>query len=234
MRPPGPARYRCVAVTRLLYWDDPYLTTAAATVVTAAAGAVTLNRTIFYAFAGGQERDLGTIGGADVLDARWEGGEIVYLLATDHGLGVGEVVEVVIDAERRERLRRLHMATEIVLEVLIQDDPELQKVGAHIGPNKARIDFLAAATIGERLPRIAGTVNDMVAADLPITTAFSDVAEHRRYWEIAGFARVPCAGTLPRMTGEIGPVELRRKNPGKGRERVEITLRAGTRPEDRG
>ena len=221
-------------MTRLLYWDDPYLTTAAATVVTAAAGEVTLDRTIFYAFAGGQERDHGTIGGSDVLDARWEGGEIGYLLAADHGLRVGEVVEVAIDGERRDRLRRLHMATEVVLEVLTQDDPELQKVGAHIGSSKARLDFLAAAAISERLPRIARTVNDMVAGDLPIITAFSDVARQRRYWEITGFARVPCAGTLPRTTGEIGAVELRRKNPGKGRERVEITLSAGTRTEDRG
>lgn len=215
-------------MTRTIYWDDPYLTSLCATVVTVSADDVVLDRTIFYAFAGGQERDHGTIADREVLDARWEGSEIVYRLTPGHGLQVGASVDVKIDGARRERLRRLHMATEIVLEVLTQDDPELRKTGAHIAPNRARIDFVSAATMGERLPRIAAIVNDMVVADLPIVTGFSDVAQLRRYWEIAGFARVPCAGTLPRTTGEIGPVALRRKNPGKGRERVEITLSPGS------
>ena len=213
-------------MTRILYWDDPYLTSLTATVASVSADEIVLDQTIFYAFAGGQERDHGTIAGRDVLEACWEGSEIVYHLAAGHGLAVGETVEVSIDARRRGRLRRLHMATEIVLEVLTQDDPGLRKIGAHIAPNKARIDFESAVTIGERLPRIAVTVNGMVAADLPIVAGFGDAAGRRRHWEIAGFARVPCAGTLPRRTGEIGPVALRRSNPGKGKERVEITLAA--------
>lgn len=211
-------------MTGLRYWDDPYLT-ASPSIVTAVAGdEVTLDQTIFYAFAGGQERDHGTIAGRLVLDARWKGSDIVYLVEPGHGLDVGAVVDVEIDRERRERLRRLHMAAEMVLEVLTQEDHDLQKVGAHIAPAKARLDFDSTATITERLPGASVVVNAMITADLPIVTGFSDRAGRRRYWEISGFARVPCAGTLPRRTGEIGPVILRRRNPGRGRERVEITL----------
>jgi Ser-tRNA(Ala) deacylase AlaX len=213
-----------VDVTGIRFWDDPYLTSLFSTVATAAADEVTLKQTIFYAFAGGQERDYGTIAGRDVLDARWEGVDIVYCLGAGHGLAAGDVVEIRIEGERRERLRRLHMATEIVLEVLTQHDPDLVKVGAHIAPNKARIDFESPVTLTDRLPRITGAVNAMIFADLPIVTAFSDPAGRRRYWEITGFARVPCAGTLPRSTREIGRVMLLRRNPGRGRERVEITL----------
>ena len=211
-------------MTGIRYWGDPYLTSLSSIVTAVAGDEVTLEETIFYAFAGGQERDHGTIAGRPVLGARWEGADIVYLLAAGHGLEAGAAVDVKIEGERRERLRRLHMATEIVLEALTQDDPDLVKVGAHIAPNKARIDFESRAALTERLPRISGTVSELISADLPIVAAFSDVARRRRYWEITGFARVPCAGTLPRKTGEIGPVMLRRKNPGKGRERIEITL----------
>ncbi len=213
-----------VDVTRILFWDDPYATSLPASVVAATTHEATLDQTIFYAFAGGQERDHGTIGGHEVLDAGWDGPDIVYQLAAGHGLGCGEVVEVAIDGTRRGRLRRLHMATEIVLEVLTQDDPDLEKVGAHIGAAKARIDFASAVTLGERLARISAAANGVVAADLPISTGFSDTARQRRYWEIPGFARVPCVGTLPRRTGEIQGVTLRRRNPGQGKERVEITL----------
>ncbi|MNW15619.1 Threonyl and Alanyl tRNA synthetase second additional domain protein [compost metagenome] len=64
----------------------------------------------------------------------------------------------------------------------------------------------------------------MLSADLPIITAFSDEAAQRRYWHVEGFARMACGGTHPRSTGEIGALKLKRKNTGKGKERIEITL----------
>jgi alanyl-tRNA synthetase len=56
---------------------------------------------------------------------------------------------------------------------------------------------------------------------------FSDVATQSRYWEIAGFAHVPCGGTHPRSTGEVGRIVLKRANPGRGKERIEIYLADG-------
>ena len=62
----------------------------------------------------------------------------------------------------------------------------------------------------------------LVDADHPIVSAFSDEASQRRYWEIDGFARVSCGGTHLKRTGEVGGLTLKRKNIGKGKERVEI------------
>jgi Ser-tRNA(Ala) deacylase AlaX len=58
-----------------------------------------------------------------------------------------------------------------------------------------------------------------------IVSAFSDEENEQRYWEIVGFARMPCGGTHLRRTGEVGELELKRKNIGKGKERIEIYLR---------
>jgi Ser-tRNA(Ala) deacylase AlaX len=55
-------------------------------------------------------------------------------------------------------------------------------------------------------------------------SAFSDEAAERRYWEIAGFAQVACGGTHLKSTGEVGKLALKRKNVGKGKERIEIYL----------
>ena len=211
-------------MTRKIFWDDPYAVRNATTVADVVASWVRVAETVSSLSPGGQERDHGTIGGYEVLDAQWEGLDLIYELADGHDLRVGDEVEVVIDAERRDRLRRLHMATEVVLELLTQDDPSLIKVGAHIGAQRARIDFATEAALRDRLPRIKTAANTMVADDLAIVSEFSDAAAQRRYWEIDGFARVPCSGTHPERTGEIGPIELRRSNPGRGRERVEITL----------
>ena len=61
-------------------------------------------------------------------------------------------------------------------------------------------------------------------ADLAIVSAFSDPDGERRYWEVPGFARVPCGGTHLRRTGKIGCIDLKRKNVGSGKERIEIYL----------
>jgi Ser-tRNA(Ala) deacylase AlaX len=74
------------------------------------------------------------------------------------------------------------------------------------------------------LPIIQKKALEMVEANQEIISAFSDEEKEERYWEIRGFARVPCGGTHLRRTGEIGEIELKRKNPGKGKERIEITV----------
>lgn len=207
-----------------VFWDDPYLA-ALDTVVTAVDGCdVRVAATIFYAESGGQESDAGSIGGHAVLGARKEGLDIVYTLAEAHGLGAGDRVAMTIDQDRRQRLMRLHFAAELVLELVCRRLAGVEKTGAHIGAHKARIDFSWPESVAPLLPALAEEANALVRADLAIISAFEDRAAERRYWEIEGYARVPCGGTHPRRTGELGAIVLRRKNVGRGRERIEITV----------
>jgi misacylated tRNA(Ala) deacylase len=59
--------------SELLYRDDAYLTEAAATVLASGPEGVVLDRTPFYAQAGGQPGDAGWL--------RWEGGEMAVAKA---------------------------------------------------------------------------------------------------------------------------------------------------------
>jgi Ser-tRNA(Ala) deacylase AlaX len=158
------------------------------------------------------------------VEARKDGLDLVYGLPPDHGLAEGQEVAVEIDWTRRYRLMRLHFAAELVLELVYRDWGPIEKIGAHIAAEKARIDFARATPIGTDLLAIAAQANDLIASDLAIESAYSDEAQQRRYWKIDGFAQVPCGGTHLRRTGEVGPVELKRKNIGKGKERIEIYL----------
>jgi Ser-tRNA(Ala) deacylase AlaX len=206
------------------FWQDPYLTRLESRVATVEADAITLDRTIFFASSGGQESDRGTIGGHSVLDARKQAGTILYTLGPGHGLMPGDRVLVEIDWPRRYRLMRLHFACELVLELIYRARPGIHKIGAHIAEEKARIDFQLAENLGDLLPELSRQVAAISAQDLEIVCDFSDRATERRYWAIEGFAQVPCGGTHPKRTGEIGPVALKRRNPGKGKERIEIRL----------
>jgi len=185
---------------------------------------VTVDRTVFFAFSGGQASDAGTVGGHRVLEARTDGLEIRYTLTTGHGLAVGDPVHLEIDWPRRQRIMRLHFAAELVLELVYQGYGHPEKVGANITAEKARVDFAWDGSIAPILPEVAARVRELVAADSPIESSFEDEATQRRYWRIDGFARVACGGTHPRRTGEVGAVRLKRANPGAGIERIEITL----------
>lgn len=211
-------------MTEKVFWTDPYLTVLDTTVQAVDGDLITLASTIFFASSGGQESDEGTIGGLPVAEARVEGTEIVYVLPKGHGLKPGDPVRVEIDGKRREKLRRLHFAAELVLEIVYRAVPGIEKTGAHIAANKARIDFAYSENISGLFLPILTEVARLVAADLEIISAFEDEATEQRYWEVAGFARVPCGGTHPRRTSEVGAIVLTRKNPGRGVERIEIRL----------
>ncbi|WP_047258284.1 alanyl-tRNA editing protein [Chromobacterium subtsugae] len=211
-------------MTRKQFWNDPYQAELATRVCRVDGARVWLEETIFYAFSGGQESDSGSIGGHPVRLAEKQGADIAYTLDAGHGLQAGDAVAVAIDWPRRYRLMRLHFAAELVLEVICRAVAGVAKIGAHIAEDKARIDFALDQPITPWLAGIAAAAQALIDDDLPINSAFSDEAAGRRYWELPGFARVSCGGTHLRRSGEVGRIALKRRNVGKGKERVEIYL----------
>ncbi|MDA3902063.1 MAG: alanyl-tRNA editing protein [Desulfuromusa sp.] len=211
-------------MTQKTFWLDPYSTHHKTYVVSVTGDEVTLDATIFFAFSGGQESDHGTIGGFTVLSVRKNGRNIVYTLPQEHGLSSGQKVEIDIDWVRRYRLMRLHFAAELVLELVYRELAGVEKIGANIASDKARIDFIWPQSIAPLLAKFTDDANGIINSNLEIHTGFEDETNERRYWEIEGFSRVACGGTHVRRTGEIGPIRLKRNNIGKGKERVEIFL----------
>jgi Ser-tRNA(Ala) deacylase AlaX len=209
-------------MTEKVFWKDPYLTQIETRVTRVENNDVTVAQTIFYALSGGQESDHGTIGEHRVLQARKEEKEIVYTIEDGHGLKPGDPVSMKIDWERRYKLMRLHFAAELVLELVYRKFHSIKKVGAHIAQNKARIDFEWDGNISKVFPAIQEEARGLIEANQEIISGFRDEEKEERYWEVPGFAQVPCGGTHLRRTGEIGRIELKRKNPGKGKERIEI------------
>ncbi len=209
------------------FWQDPYLTELETRVSSVNGQEICLVETIFYAFSGGQESDSGTIAAMKVLEAAKAGQEIIYILATDHGLTVGESVKIDIDWQRRYRLMRLHFAAELVLELMYQNLPGIEKIGAHIAEDKARIDFRWSENLSRYIASLEQDVQQMIHNRYDIISDFSDQVLQKRFWKIAGFAQVPCGGTYIKNTIEIGGIKLSRKNLGKDKERLEITLLKG-------
>ena len=221
----GKFEKRIRMATKKVFWDDPYLTELEARVTGAEDNVITLDRTIAFAFSGGQQSDSGTIGGFEITDAKKDGKEIYYSIAPGHSLKPGDEVLIKIDWEKRYKIMKLHFAAELVLELVYQNYNRPEKIGANITADKARVDFFWKGNISEIFPLLETRLRELVKSDMEITSAFSDEEEERRYWQIEGFARVSCGGTHLRKTGEIGALQLKRNNLGGGKERIEIYLK---------
>jgi len=206
------------------FWHDPYLTTLTTEVVWCEGSSVRLLSTIFYAMTGGAQSDVGTIGGYPVIEAHINGFDIDYLLPADHQLKVKDQVTVTIDWPTRYRVMRLHMAAELILEMINQLYQTPEKIGANITSDKARIDFHWPTNISLVFDEVLGRVNQLIASDLAISSFFVDESTQQRAWKIEGFAQVACGGTHLYRTKEIGLINLKRVNLGREKERIEITL----------
>jgi alanyl-tRNA synthetase len=211
-------------MTRKLFWEDPYLTRLDTRITWVEDDEVGLESTIFFAFSGGQESDSGSLAGLPVLEARKDGLDIRYRLPPGHGLQPGQAVELLIDWPRRQRLMRLHFAAEMVLQLIYRLRPGIRRIGAHIAEDKARIDFAMDESIAALFAELEAASARLVAEDRPILCDYSDQPTQKRYWRVEGFASMACGGTHPRSTGEVGRLRLKRRNTGKGKERVEIFL----------
>lgn len=211
-------------MTGKIFWKNPYQTKLETQITSADGNIITLADTIFYAFAGGQESDAGTIDGISVIEAEKQDTQIFYTVIDGHDFQVNQDVSVKIDWERRYKLMRLHFAAEIILELAYQNLEGIEKIGAHIAEDKSRIDFLWGESIRQSFPILEEEAQEIIQANHGITSDFSNRENERRYWQIDNFAKVACGGTHLKSTGEIGQIRLKRNNIGKGKERVEIYL----------
>ena len=215
-------------MARKLFWEDPYQAECTARVTSIDGNTVKLDQTIFFAFSGGQESDHGTISGIEVVNAVKEGDkeniiDIAYELATSPLFKVGENVRVIINSERRQRLMKLHSAVHIVYYMLEAKVGTYTTIGSHIAEHKARLDILYPAPISDLLAGVQDAVNSFLAHGHEILRE-RDLKNPDMWWWKCGEWKMPCGGTHPRSTTEIGTIQLKRKNIGSGKERIEVML----------
>jgi alanyl-tRNA synthetase len=210
-------------VTERLYDDDPYLRVFSGTVVGFRDGGVVLDRTGFYAEAGGQAGDTGTLGGGQVVDTKIDGdGVIVHVMEGPPGFDVSDVVEGVIDWERRYRIMRLHTASHIMEYFLWRRFGYMRRTGSFVDDRKDRADYVHEERLDPGILKLVELdTNEFLAEGHPVKIEVDD--EGMRQWS-CGPVEMLCAGTHVRNTSEVGTIKLRRRNPGRGEERVETSL----------
>ena len=237
---------------RRLFWENPYSKECNAKVEAINGNEVKLSQSIFFAFSGGQESDSGTIGGIPVKEARKEAdGNITYILESAPTFSPGQEVRVAIDWEKRYRIMKLHTAAHVVWFLFEKKTGVKKLIGSNVTNEKSRIDYEFPESVSSMLPELEKEVNELISKGAEIKTYADAENPERRWWEMGlchleptaqGSAapvpnaqgasalssrcqfKCPCGGTHLRNLKEIGQLKLKRKNLGKGKERIEITL----------
>ncbi|HEY3777159.1 MAG TPA: alanine--tRNA ligase [Rhizomicrobium sp.] len=144
------------------------------------------NQTPFYGESGGQVGDAGAIfslraGEGRVIDTEKKLGTLhVHVVEIVHGsLGVGDVVELRVDGERRRATRANHSATHLLHAALKHVlGPHVSQKGSLVAPDRLRFDFShpKAVSAGE-LARIENDVNAVIRQNTDVSTRLMPTAD---------------------------------------------------------
>jgi alanyl-tRNA synthetase len=212
-----------------------------------------LEATPFYAEAGGQVGDTGTIetetGRARVLDTTYAlPGLIRHLAVEETGtIQPGQVATAAVDAERRAAIRRNHTATHLLHAALRQVLGEhVKQQGSLVAPDRLRFDFTHYGPLSpDETARVEDLVNHQILQDGDVDVTVMRRSEADAAGAIAFFeekygdeVRVVqagpvslelCGGTHVARLGQIGPVEIVSEGSiGSNLRRIEATTGTAT------
>lgn len=195
---------------------------------------VILDRTPFYAEAGGQLADQGTIvldGGAtievDDVQAPIKGLSVHRGRVVDGIVTMGETGTATIDVARRKAISRAHSATHMIHKALQESlGKDATQAGSENAPSRIRFDFRSSQAVPQgALSEIEERVNTQLAEDLEVTEQVMNIDEARALGAMALFgekygdrvrvvsiggdwSRELCAGTHVKRSGQLGLVTL--------------------------
>ncbi|MCA1615077.1 MAG: alanine--tRNA ligase [Acidobacteria bacterium] len=215
-------------------------------------GEVALDRTPFYAEAGGQVGDTGVIVRGDThatvndTPPSPASGLVVHRVKVDRGnLRVGDTVTAQVDVEKRDATRRNHTATHLMHAALREVlGTHVKQAGSVVAPNYLRFDFSHFQPLTrDELAEIERLVNyqilrnervqtDLVSLDEAMRSGAMALfgekyAEKVRVLTVPGFSKELCGGTHVRATGDIGLFKIKLKKARREADELRLKLALG-------
>jgi alanyl-tRNA synthetase len=148
--------------------------------------ALLVDRTNFYAEAGGQVGDIGTIttptGRFEVDDTQRLGDAVLHFgQVTEGTIDVGQTATLRVDGIRLDIMRN-HTSTHLMnlaLRNLLGD--HVEQKGSLVDADKTRFDFTHSHSLtADEVQRIEQHVNERIQADLPVTAVVLPLADARK------------------------------------------------------
>jgi misacylated tRNA(Ala) deacylase len=239
-------------MTEQLYRADAYLRDCTARVLSVnERGGIVLDRTVFYAAAGGQPGDRGSLeieggGVCPIATTVYDVDKTTILHVAAEGPArpqPGQTVRGVLDWELRSRLMRMHTTLHLLCALV-----KFPVTGGQVNPDDSRLDFDIEDAAAVDKDRLNADLNALIAANHPVSERWISDAELEANPQLVrtmavkppmGTGKVrlvvigeggaidllPCGGTHVKATGEIGPVVITKiEKKGKLNRRIRVAL----------
>jgi misacylated tRNA(Ala) deacylase len=239
-------------MTEQVYRSDAYARDCAAQVLAINdRGGIVLDRTVFYAAAGGQPGDRGSIeleGGTScpITTTVWDADKLTIVHVPSDGAqrpAVGQTVRAVLDWDTRAKLMRMHTCLHLLCALV-----KYPVTGGQVGAEEGRLDFDIEDASSVDKDALTANLNELIAANHPVTERWISDAELEanpglvRTMSVkppmgSGKVRLvvigengsidlqPCGGTHVRTTGEIGRVVVSKmEKKGKLNRRIRVAF----------
>jgi misacylated tRNA(Ala) deacylase len=239
-------------MTEQLYRADAYLRDCAAQVLAINdRGGIVLDRTVFYAAAGGQPGDKGVIetesgGSCPIATTVYDADKATIVHVPADGAAPpkpGQSVRASLDWGFRSPLMRMHTCLHLLCSLV-----KFPVTGGQVNPDDSRLDSDIDDASAVDKDRLTADLNALIAADHPVSERWISDAELEASPGLVrtmavkppmGTGRVrlvligengsvdmqPCGGTHVRRTGEIGRVAVTRiEKKGKLNRRIRVSF----------
>jgi misacylated tRNA(Ala) deacylase len=239
-------------MTEQLYRVDAYLRDCSARVLAInERGGIVLDRTVFYASAGGQPGDKGAleiegVGSCPIATTVYDADKTTIIHVPAEGAAKpaqGQAVRAVLDWDTRSKLMRMHTCLHLLCALV-----KFPVTGGQVGAEEGRLDFDIEDAAAVDKDKLTADLNALIAADHPVSERWITDAELQANPGLVrtmavkppmGSGRVrlvaigengsvdlqPCGGTHVKRTAEIGRVAVSKiEKKGKLNRRIRVAF----------
>lgn len=217
-------------MTKKLYYTDSYKTNFTEKIVNKTKYfdkfAVVLEETYFYPTTGGQEHDIGTINGVDVIDVVEYNDQILHLTQKEIS---GDIAECNINWKRRFDFMQQHTGQHILSESIFKV-AGYNTISSHLGEESSTIDLNCNNISQKEIAEFEVYANNIIYQNLDVKIHFISDTEVDKYplrkppkftgllriIEIDGYDFSACGGTHVKKTGEVGLIKIVKSEKIKG------------------
>ena len=168
-------------MTEQLYRTDAYLRDCTARVLAVnERGGIVLDRTVFYAAAGGQPGDKGSleidgVGTCTIATTVYDADKTTIVHVPAEGAArpqPGQSVRAMLDWELRSRLMRMHTTLHLLCALV-----KFPVTGGQVNPDDSRLDFDIEDAAAVDKDKLTADLNALIAANHPVSERWISDAE---------------------------------------------------------